>query len=378
VAVQAVHGLVLYGNPVLTGIGLIAYLGPVPAFMVGYRYACSGGQKRLLQLLRWYAVMSLIFVSGVYLEYLKVKWPILGEIAGGFKIYDLGTVLRPYSGFMRTSEIAAWHAASAVCILVILGIHTQSLNAKIPPVLGIVVLVFAGVLTARRKMLVEIVVFFAAYWFLLAFFRMGSRKVAAMAVVVGMAGFLVINATGSQDLKGEKFQLYIERGTSVFGDIPERTHMSVIQTVKWAYTRFGLLGAGAGAGSQGTQHYGGGTRLVGGAPEGGMGKILTELGAPGILVSLWLLVAIGRHVVHVLRQFSGRDTRLANLIFGLVALLIANAVTFLVATQAYGDPFVLIILGWVLGFVLATPVLQARELEARELEARPVLHLESK
>ena len=45
--------------------------------------------------------------------------------------------------------------------------------------------------------------------------------------------------------------------------------------------------------------------------------------------------------------------------FGLVAFLVANVATFAVATQAYSDLFILLILGWALGFLLAMPVLAA-------------------
>jgi hypothetical protein len=43
------------------------------------------------------------------------------------------------------------------------------------------------------------------------------------------------------------------------------------------------------------------------------------------------------------------------LAYGLVAYLIANAAVFSVATQAFGDLFVLLMLGWATGFLLALP-----------------------
>jgi hypothetical protein len=46
--------------------------------------------------------------------------------------------------------------------------------------------------------------------------------------------------------------------------------------------------------------------------------------------------------------------------YGLIAFLVANAATFSIATQAYSDLFILLILGWCLGFLLAMPVLAAR------------------
>ena len=52
--------------------------------------------------------------------------------------------------------------------------------------------------------------------------------------------------------------------------------------------------------------------------------------------------------------------------FGLFSFLVANVAAFSVATQAYGDLFILLILSWTLGFLLAVPVLLEREVRARQ------------
>ena len=40
---------------------------------------------------------------------------------------------------------------------------------------------------------------------------------------------------------------------SVFGDVPDRFTKLGVAPIGWAYSRYGLLGAGLGAGSQGAQ-----------------------------------------------------------------------------------------------------------------------------
>jgi hypothetical protein len=61
----------------------------------------------------------------------------------------------------------------------------------------------------------------------------------------------------------------------------------------------------------------------------------------------------------------GRAQRLSPelnaLRYGLLAFLGAKSVGFIVAAQIYGDLFVLLLLGWTLGFVLAIPRLEARQ-----------------
>src|SRR5437763_1430168 len=54
------------------------------------------------------------------LEYIVVDWPVLGDVGTGFWMFQEDAVLTAHSGFFRASEIAAWHTATAVCILMLL------------------------------------------------------------------------------------------------------------------------------------------------------------------------------------------------------------------------------------------------------------------
>jgi len=58
---------------------------------------------------------------------------------------------------------------------------------------------------------------------------------------------------------------------------------------------------------------------------------------------------------------------MARLSFGLFSFLVANLAAFSVATQAFGDLFILLILTWTLGYLLAVPVLLERELQPQQL-----------
>ena len=61
-----------------------------------------------------------------------------------------------------------------------------------------------------------------------------------------------------------------------------------------------------------------------------------------------------------MRQASEVSPRIATLSYGLFSFLLSNAAGFSVATQAYSDIFILLILGWTFGFLLAIPVLLKR------------------
>jgi hypothetical protein len=158
------------------------------------------------------------------------------------------------------------------------------------------------------------------------------------------------------------FGKYSERASTVFEDAPRRALETGVQPVAWAVNSYGWLGAGLGVGAQGGQHFG---AEASGAAEGGLGKLTVELGIPGLLVVGWLLWAFVRYVWRVLAFLSKSSPEHAKLAYGFSAFMLANMAAFSVATQAYGDLFILLTLGWSFGFLIALPVLAERRQAAR-------------
>ncbi len=79
---------------------------------------------------------------------------------------------------------------------------------------------------------------------------------------------------------------------TVGGDATDRASPMTIESFGWVVAQNGPMGAGAGTGSQGAQHFGGGAEIVGGAAEGGLGKIVAELGFPGFFLIVWFAVGL--------------------------------------------------------------------------------------
>jgi hypothetical protein len=165
-----------------------------------------------------------------------------------------------------------------------------------------------------------------------------------------------IAATGAPS-----YSYYAQRSGSVTSDVSDRFVNIGLETVEWAINSYGWLGGGLGVASQGAQHFGGGADVYGGAGEAGPGKITAELGVPGLLVAIWFAISAIRYAWLVLVYVSMRSAATARLAYGLVAFLLANVAVFFVATQVFGDVFVLIMLGMLAGFFAATPVLAERE-----------------
>lgn len=147
--------------------------------------------------------------------------------------------------------------------------------------------------------------------------------------------------------------LYYARGISVFGDANDRFQELGLGSIKWAINRVGWFGGGIGIASQGTGSLG--INIAGGAGEGGLGKIVAELGVPGLLLCIWLAwmtFAFFRKTLRFISQKNNFESRLA---IGIVAFVVANLPTYIVASQVYGDLYILILLGFLVGFIFALP-----------------------
>jgi hypothetical protein len=264
---------------------------------------------------------------------------------------------------------------TAACFVVLL-IFLRRINFTRLLTAAIVVslLIGVGVLTGRRKIVIEFAVFVSTYFVLWAILEKGAGRL----VVIAMITVAVIsNTIFAAELRDSVPQLiaiekdsaeyssYVRRSEAVFQDAPSRFFAVGMAPVMWAYSSFGLFGGGLGVGTQGTQYFGGGG-VNAGAAEGGLGKITLELGIPGLFLIGWIAFLFLRYVWRVIRLTSQYSPKLARLSIGLFSFLAANVAGFSVATQAYGDLFILLILSWTLGFLLAVPVLLEQEVGARQ------------
>ena len=376
VAAQAANAMLLYGNPIIVGIGALSYLAPLPALLAGYHFALKGGMTGIQRWFILYLIAALVMLPSILLQYAGFDWQVLGEVGAGIRMYGEGGILTANAGFFRSSEMAAWHASTAVCVLLLLGSLGRVSATRTLAVIGIIVALLAiGMLTGRRKLFVEVSIFFGVYVTLLALFGKGGIKLAVFAMLGALMSYVLLTTVvdeQSSTIAGRDaivFQDYAERGATVASDVSDRFGELGLAPVGWAIDRFGWLGGGLGVASQGAQYFGAGAERFGGAGEGGLGKITAELGVPGLAIMLWVGFAMMRYGWRVLVYVSRRSRTVARLAYGLAALLIANLAVFSVATQLFGDLFVLLMLGMAAGFLLATPELAERE-QAQRAAAR--------
>jgi hypothetical protein len=376
IIVQAFNSYLHFDNPMMTLTGLLTYLLPLPSIICAYQLVYRQGEFRINQFMRWYIVCIGLALTTVYLEYSGYNWPVLGTVGPQLIIFDqiTGLKLPSFAGLFRAPEIAAWHAMAAACFVLLITFSRRVTSMRIlRAVIIVALLIGLGILTGRRKIIVEFTVFVSTYAILWIIFERGMGKLA----IAGFAGIALI-AYGwlasailepvrtQRDTELSSYSRYVDHTENAFKAVPTRFVELGIAPVMWAYDSYGLFGAGLGVGTQGTQHFGGGGAIAG-AAEGGLGKVTLELGIPGLLVMGWLAISIFRRLWRTMRVASRYSRRIARLAMGFFSFLVANVAGFSVATQAYGDLFILLILSWTLAFLLAVPVLLEREVKARQL-----------
>ena len=192
IILQAFNSFVRFENPMLPLIGLVTYLLPLPSFIFAYQLVLRGGEARIRQFIWGYLVFILLALTTVYLEYAGFDWSVLGQVGGNLLIFDKysGMVVKPNSGIFRASEIAAWHAATAACFVLLLATWRKiNFQTLLTAMIVVTLLMGIAMLTGRRKAVVEVAVFASTYFILWVVFKKGSAKFGIALAIAGLVGF---------------------------------------------------------------------------------------------------------------------------------------------------------------------------------------------
>ncbi|MBD2165787.1 hypothetical protein H6G04_15425 [Calothrix membranacea FACHB-236] len=349
VSVQAFITFVKTGSYILPIIGFLAYLLPFILLWLGYNYFQSF--RDFEKLIALYVFCCSIAAIGLFLSWLGVDWPILQSVGEGLEITDsrvAGGILEAHSGFLRSPEIAAWHMGTATCSVLLMGFIRTDRRWGLWTISLVPFFIAAGLLTGRRKMIVIVISFVLVYLLqtvLLGQQRGRTKLISAILLVLAILMALQLDTASP-------LQDYWIRGSNSFDEFLPRLQGLGLETVWNAVQVGGLFGLGAGLASQGSQHF---VTGIQGSAEGGMGKITLELGLPGLILVFWLAWGLGQYLWQLLRQIQLMNPLLLSLFLGITAFLISNVAAYTIASQAFGDPFILIILGTCLSFVLAAP-----------------------
>ena len=227
-----------------------------------------------------------------------------------------------------------------------------------------VAVIFAvlSVTTGRRKSQVLIVAFLGIY--LLIFSRQSSpasRERIIMSVLGGAGISFAIVSMLLLDMLGSNFDIFLDRATTSADGIGERVQSQGLSALLRGFEVGGGLGLGLGAGSN-LGNFNAGVdrsaiRSLGFVAEGGGGRLVVELGIPGILLIGWILLISLQMLWRNFKLISILPSEDIALVTGTLSFGLANIIFFFSAAQLYTDPFVLIVLGISVGSILSVPVL---------------------
>jgi hypothetical protein len=163
------------------------------------------------------------------------------------------------------------------------------------------------------------------------------------------------------DLLGSNFEIFLSRASTSTEAVGDRLQSQGLNAFLTGLDVGGGLGLGLGAGSNlGNFDAGvnrGSIRSLGYVAEGGGGRLVVELGIPGILMIGWIFLVSLQMLWRNFRLIRFLPSDEIALVAGTLSFGLANIVFFFSAAQLYSDPFVLIMLGVSIGSILSVPIL---------------------
>ena len=371
VFLQALNAFLRTNSPVVPILGILSYLLPLFAICLTSYYFHNA--RDLEKLALTYILINIVIACSIYLEWSNlVNWEILKPIGKALTITDSrisGGILISHAGIMRTSEVAAWHMGSGICAtcLLFLSSSYKKLNLIALPV---VMLFFsAGLLTGRRKFVATVITFLLSYLILYILTSLSiSKKMSLQPLIILMFCLLLGSIALNSILDTDSFQAYTTRGEISVNDVQDRFSGLGLSSIQWALNYDNWMGFGAGIVSGGSQYAAGESyTLVAGAGEAGLGKIIIELGIPGFLLCVVIVYVLTQYLWKILKITHQYDSKIGSLTNGVLAFQIANFAVFTSAAQIYGDPFVLSIQGFCMGFAFTSWKLIARKVFNRNM-----------
>lgn len=334
------------GSWQLTLVGLFGYLSALAGLVMGYGLARKDGD--LDKLLGFYCIVTAIVLVGGPMEYLGIGsgWPALGTTAMGARWvrYRSNYTIEMIAGFYRSPDVLGWHSMGLSMLSICLALRTRGPLRYMWIMLAGWGLI-GGMMCGRRKMVLMLPVFaIVLFWLYRRRTGMGTAgspvKVVLTSVILGYALYYQVRANSD-------VETYYFFDT---GDVLERISSHGYGALLVTYRQSGFWGEGVGTATQGTHH------LVVDRPrtwqEGGLARSLVELGVPGFIAMVFLAFHLMKTVIQLVMNLQ-LGHRQFYLIAGLGSLFLANAASFVVSHQIFGDPFINCFFALIIGMALS-------------------------
>ncbi len=330
-------------------LGAFGYFAPVLGILIGF--VLSLNTKFLLRFLTFYCFLVALMMSGTLMEYMNIYpgWKAIGTSAMKMvwiKYVSYGHTIHLKAGFFRSPDIMGWHGAIMTMIALTLFFAKSSRFSRwiwlIFAVWGVLCIVISG----RYKMIAMPMVWAVSFAALTAFYQGIGRMIGLVLVgILVIAGMSMVSS--KVGLGGSDYTLY---ASSPLSYSLNRADRHGVKAVIGTYSQSGFWGNGLGSATQGARYAG--VKFKKGWQEGGLSKIMAELGAGGLIFFLLLCLSLAGALISNIRGGLHKN-RLSNLRAGLLCIILANAVSFVISSQIFSDLFVLSIISICMGFVLS-------------------------
>lgn len=350
----ATFGISMWKVPLLS---LVIYCIPIPAVLLGYSWLTR--EEQLVKFFVFYSILTSVALIGTPLEYLGLRSPVLGMVGmpEGFIRHLPGIQIPILAGIYRAPDIMGWHAATLTIVGMTMAVRASVL-AKAWPWLLVTGWGFLNCIISGRRKAVYMVAVFAIVFLWRYFRRMTSAQLASVILLAFVVGGLMYQ------LGRSKHASVYTRGTRTSrGEIFQRIEGGTQGTLQ----QHGLLGAGLGAATQGVRHLTGSDRDLG-WQEGGLAKLMAELGLAGFLAVVTFVWAVFRMMLRItaVGDIEGTSQVLRVALFGLV---VSNMANFIVSAQAYSDAVLTLSTAFFLGCLFATATLDERLAQEKQRAA---------
>jgi len=354
----ATFGVALWKVPVLS---FFIYCVPIPAVLLGYSWLTR--EEQLVRFFTFYSILTSIALVGTPLEYLGVHSSALGMVAmpWGFIRHLPGLQIRVLSGIYRAPDIMGWHASMLVIVAIIMAMRARVLTRAWPWIV-VASWGFLNCIISGRRKAIYMVAAFALAFFWRYFKRLTVAQLSSIVIVsIALAGVVYVIS------RSEKSSVYTRGAKTTGAEVFDRLEGGARESIE----QHGILGAGLGAATQGVRHLTGSETDLG-WQEGGLAKLVVELGVPGVLAMVLLAWCLFRMMLRItaVGDIEGTSQVLRVGLFGIVMANIAN---FMASAQAYSDPVLTLCSAFFLGCLFATATLDEKVAAEKQATASNAL-----
>jgi hypothetical protein len=348
--------------------GLVQYLGLIVSAQLGFYLIKK--EDDVVRFANIYILTLTPFLFSVLLhaQGLQQNFPVLQTMEiGDWYHWHAGTGLLMLNGLFRNPEPMGFHAAIVtICALFLLFRVYKNLPRSIFYIFSFFLGIWCVLLSGRRKFFAMIIAFIII--FLILLMRKSFKKVIMFLLIVIISFSLGLFYLKSQEQKRNYIEeenniknIYVRSAKTIFIVGKQEWDNRVVGSINGALKKDGFFGAGLGTTAQGVRHIKQ-EELKTGIPsiesrwfiESGPGKIISDLGVPGLFALIIVIWVFFHSVFKIIFKQKGYFGESMTSIF-LFSFIVAHLLSFLVSHQIYADPLAAILTGLTFGFLLATP-----------------------